>query len=523
MADVREVTCSPRWKRTLWFFVGLGATGAVLAAVGLAYAPGLLYVWAAAGLLFALVGLASLRAVTARVRADAYGLHFGTLLRRRRVPWRDVADLRVYLKVAKNYPGQDSRRVILVLRDGRKRFLPLPYSGSPDDDRTDFDAKLDALRAQHRRHGTPQSRHLHIVSNHTAGYGWAGALSLCVLLLAFAGGAAWSVPGTASYAKAWKSAAPCTAQTPASERGECLTTLAAVIARTEATRSRQDGSRLYFTDGRVPDRVEVSREAAQTFRPGDWVDLTFWRGQVRKIAGERHVWREHVPTAGDAAVTAAGCALAAGYPGAMVLLRLRGRRLPDDEVLPSALPFAGALLGTALWLLPLCYLHPTDLLASPPALAWGAAGSLATVGLCTWAWRATRVRKPEPAGAADATAEAEEKEEVFLAARFLDHTDYNPYGFGTHIVLGAGPPAVTPHSGPERFAAKRIPVERLTLGYVRRARGSDGDTVPRDWHIAELDDSGKPVRLAAAPANLTRILRELRPAETPAHTATPEP
>lgn len=444
MVDVREATCSPRWKRTLWFFVGLGAVGTSLAAVGMAYLDSLPYVWPAAGLLFALVGVASLRAVTAQVSTDAYGLHFGTLLRRRSVPWRDVADLRVYLKVAKNYPGQDSRRVILVLCDGRKRFLPLPYSGSPDD-RPDFDAQLDALRAQHRRHGTPQSRHLHIVSNHTAGYGWAGALSLCVLLLAFAGGAAWSVPGTASYEKAWKSAAPCTAQTPAAERGECLTTLAAVIAGTETTRSRHDGSRLYFTDGPAPDRVVVSREAAQTFRPGDEVDLTFWRGQVREVAGERYVWREHVPAAGDAAVVAAGCALAAGYPSAMILLRVRGRRLPDDEVLPSALPFAGALLGTALWLLPLCYLHPTDLLASPPAIAWGAAGSLATLGLCAWAWRATRVRRPGEAEAAEAAAETEEKEEVFLAARFLDHTDYNPYGFGTHIVLGAGPPAVTPH------------------------------------------------------------------------------
>lgn len=58
---------------------------------------------------------------------------------------------------------------------------------------------------------------------------------------------------------------------------------------------------------------------------------------------------------------------------------------------------------------------------------------------------------------------------------------------------------------------------------VRRGRGSDGDGVPRGWHIAELDDAGKPVRLAAAPANLTRVLRELRLTETPAQTASPEP
>ena len=40
-------------------------------------------------------------------------------------------------------------------------------------------------------------------------------------------------------------------------------------------------------------------------------------------------------------------------------------------------------------------------------------------------------------------------EEVFLAARYLEATDYNPNDFGTHIVLGGGPPAVTP-PGPGR-------------------------------------------------------------------------
>ncbi|NEC65078.1 hypothetical protein G3I41_10550, partial [Streptomyces sp. SID9727] len=53
------------------------------------------------------------------------------------------------------------------------------------------------------------------------------------------------------------------------------------------------------------------------------------------------------------------------------------------------------------------------------------------------------------------------------------------------------------------------PADRLTVTAVRRARGSDGDTVPRDWHIAELDDAGEPVRLAAAPADLARIVDAL--------------
>ncbi len=61
-------------------------------------------------------------------------------------------------------------------------------------------------------------------------------------------------------------------------------------------------------------------------------------------------------------------------------------------------------------------------------------------------------------------------------------------GFGTHIVLGDGPPAVT--LGPDRFAGRRVPLERLTVRTVRRVRGADGDTVPGDWHSAELDDGG---------------------------------
>lgn len=506
MTEAREVTCLPPHARALWILVALGAAGAALAGLRLVHPGGLVDVWQAAGLLTALVGAAALRGVTARVSADAYGLRIRTLWGTRSVPWRDVADLRVHLKYTHDSRVPDSRRVGLALRDGRRRLLPLPRSRSGDD--PEFDTALEALRTLHRRHGTPESGPLPgdvpVVSHRTAGGGWAGSLSLCALLLVCAGVAAWFVPNAASGERAWRSARPCTATTPATGRADCLTTRTAVIARTDANRPKKR-SRLYFTDSRPVARVDVSREAAEAFRPGDRVELTVWRGEVMEVSGARYVWHEHVPGAGSVAVVAGGLALAAGYPAAQVLLRLRGRRLPDDEVLPSALPFAGALAGTALWLLPLCYLHPTTLLTSPVALTWAAAGALVTSALLAGAWRATRVRAPGRAGAnADSTGEAHE---VFLAARFLEHTDYNPHGFGTHIALGDGPPAVTP--GPGRFAAKRIPVERLALRTVRRARGGDGDTVPRSWHIAELDDAGRTVRLAAAPADLDRIVREL--------------
>ncbi|MFD7491004.1 PH domain-containing protein [Streptomyces sp. NPDC059832] len=516
MRDVQEVTCPPFRKRPLWFLVGLGGAGACLAVVRLAYRGGLLDVWLSVGLLPALLGVLALSMVTTRVSADAYGVHTRTLLRRRSVPWRDIAGLRILLKHENNSRVPESRRVGLALRDGRRRLLPLPQSWSPDD-RAEFDAELEALRALHARHGAPESDHIPVISRRTAGRPSAGPLSLCVLLLAVAAATAWFLPNTSSYARAWQSAVPCTtagttAGATATERRDCLTTVPAVIARTEVRRPKRP-SWLYFADRRPLERLAVSQEGAQGFGPGDSVEVTLWRGEVMKVAGEHHEWREHVTAAGDTAALVAALALAAGYPGARVLLRLRGRRLPDDEVLPSALPFAGVLVGTALWLLPLCYRYPTNLLTSPAAVTWAVVGSAGTLGLFALAWRATRVRTPR-AAAGSAAAEGKEREagEVFVPARFLEQTDYNPHLFGTHIVLGDGPPAVTPHPGPGRFAAKPIPVDRLTVKGVRRVRGGDGDTVPGSWHIAELDDGGRPVRLAAAPADLTRIIRELRPA-----------
>ncbi|MFC8239859.1 PH domain-containing protein [Streptomyces chartreusis] len=536
MSGVREVTCRPHLKRPLWRFAALTATGvslagASLAVVRMAYWGGLTDVWAYVGLFVALVGLACLHGAIVQVSADAYGVHSRTLLRRRSVPWCDIADLRVYVQRGRH--GQEIHRVETVLPGGRTRRLPLPASVSSDD-RPDFDAKLDALRALHHRHGAPESDHVPVITYRTAGRGAAVPLSLCALLLAGAGLATWFVPVAESEKQAWTSAAPCTAETPATEGsgspvperrrelgGECLATLPAVITRTEVG-SGKERSWLHFAEGRPLERLAVSQEGAEGFRPGDHVELTVWRGQVREVTGQHHVWREHFTSGGEVAVIAAVCALAAGYPASLLLLRRRGRRLPDDEVLPSALPFAGALVATALWLLPLCYLHPTTLATSPQALTWGAAGSLATLGLFTWAWRATRIRTPREAAAARTPQESVD-EEVFLAARFLESTDYNPHTFGTHIVLGGGPPAVTPHPGPGRFAARRIPVERLTVKNVRRLRGGDGDTVPGSWHIAELDDAGRLVHLAAAPADLARLTQALSPARTPSNATHPGP
>lgn len=512
MGDVGEVVCRAGRRRNGWIAVGIGTAGAALCAVCAAIAAGVEW-WLGLALALAAMTLVSLNLLVARVRADAYGLHTRTMLRRRSVPWRDVVDIRVHSRRAR---GGDVHRVELVLRNRRTLLLPLPSSWGARD--PGFDEKMAALRALHSRYGSPESDHVHVVSYRTAGRGLALLLSMCALFLAGAGLAAWFVPVTASHAQAWRAVAPCTAKTPAAERDECLSTVPAVIARTDPHQPRKR-SWLYFTDGRPLQRLAVSQGAALAFEPGDAVELTVWRGEVMQVDGDHYVWHEYVSGAGDVAAVAAGLLLAAGVPGAQVLLRLRGRRLPDDEVLPSVLPFAVVLVVSGAWLLPLCYQHPTSPPSSPGALAWAGAGSVVTLGLFAWAWHATRIRRPEAIGAT-----GDEHRKVFLAARFLDETDYNPYGnFGTHIALGGGqPPEVLPHGGPGRFAAKRIPVERLTVGATRRARGSDGENLPRSWHIAELDDAGTPVRLAAAPADLARILHALRLAESSA-VATPEP
>ncbi|MFB7325329.1 PH domain-containing protein [Streptomyces sp. NPDC056190] len=468
MADVWNVTCRSRWRRVLWPLV--------------------------------------------RVSADARGLHLRTLLRRRSVPWGDIAELRVHRKSARTSWARNARRVSLVLHDGRERLLPLPRSRPSDD--PDFDAEVEALRALHRRYEATYSSKVPAVSYRTPRRGWVGLLVLCPVLLAFAAMAAGSVSETASDEQAWKSATACTAGTPATEHDECLTTVPAVISRTEEDQGRRRPSWLYFTDGRPLERIDVSRDAAMEFRAGDHVELTFWRGRVMKVVGKSYVWHVNVPTAGGTAVFAAAFALAACYAAAHSLLSLLGRRLRDDENLPPALPFGGALVATALWLLPLCYLHPTTLFSSPVAITWLAVGSLVTLGLFAGAWRTTSASVP---GAATGKSAAQEDEEEFLPARFLEDTDYNPRGFGTHIVLGGGPPAVAP--GPGRFAAKPIPVERLTLKNVRRARSTD--PVDRRWDVAELDDAGTPVRLAAEPADLARVLRGLALAKTSVNTANP--
>ncbi|HEY9439052.1 MAG TPA: PH domain-containing protein, partial [Streptomyces sp.] len=93
MSDVQELTCGPARKGALWVLAGVGAVAVGLAVLRLVvHGPD---PWLGVGLLFGLMGFVSFYASVSVVRADAYGVHTRTLLRRRSVPWRDIADLRV--------------------------------------------------------------------------------------------------------------------------------------------------------------------------------------------------------------------------------------------------------------------------------------------------------------------------------------------------------------------------------------------------------------------------------------------
>ncbi len=511
MSSVPEVTCRTRSKRLPWFFLGAGAAGLILVVARLLITSGPPDGWILTGLLLLPLGVGGGYAAVVRVHADADGLSYRTLLHRRSARWEDIADVRVYLQRGRH---SDIHRVEVVTRGGPVWRLPLPV-GPSSEGQAAYDDTVEALRALHRLHGTPESDHLVVITASTAGRGSGLAAVLCALFLAGAALAAWFAPVVAETKLAWTSAAPCAADSSARDR-DCLTTLSSVIARTEVNKGK-GSSYLFFADGRPIDRLAVSREGAQGFEAGNRVELTLWRGQVREVIGDEHVWREHFPAAGEITVVAALCVLAAGMSGAVVVQRRRGRRLPVDELLPSSAPFAGALVGTAVWALPYCYRHPTLVPDTAGDVVWAGLGSLASLALLFRAWHATRVRTPgtDLASPTD-TASASGDGDVFLPARFLESTDYNPNGFGTHIVLGADGPAVTPHPGPGRFAARPIPVERLTVRTVRRPRGGDGDLVPRGWDIAELDDGGRQIRLAAAPDHLGRILRTFTNGRAPA-------
>ena len=228
-----EVSCRPPGRRVLLFFAGLSAAGAGAALVRCGV-PGAGRV--AGGRRAArAAGRRGAPKATARVRADTYGVHSWTLLRRRSVRWGDIADLRVRLKYA-NTPGSRTP-VVSACCCATDAGCSCRCRGAGPYDDPDFDAKLDAFRALHRLHGTPESDHVPVVVVPHRRTGLGRVAGPVPAAARGRGPAAWFVPDAASGERAW-GGHPCTAGTPAAERDECLTTLPAVIARTDVTRSR---------------------------------------------------------------------------------------------------------------------------------------------------------------------------------------------------------------------------------------------------------------------------------------------
>ncbi|QIY60653.1 hypothetical protein HEP85_01765 [Streptomyces sp. RPA4-2] len=329
-------------------------------------------------------------------------------------------------------------------------------------------------------------------------------LLLCVVTVV--GAACFAVVGVSSEERRdreWRAATPCAAAAPVDVRADCVTTLPGVIERTKAklNRSHRD-SWLYFSGGRPVDRLNVSYDTAAAFEAGDHVTLTWWRGELMKVASERHTANEGVPRPGGIAGGVVFCVLAAGALAVFTLVRRRrdGRPVAADEpTSPSVFNFLMPLAVAAVWAVPLAGARPGRVVAIPVA----AAGLLVVLVLLARAWRVSGRTPPlEPRA-------LPEGEDVIVQARFLQDTPPDPGLQGSHIAVGAGPMAVLSHGGPGRLAGKAIPVGRFDVRGLRRPKRFTEQNVPAHWYVAELLDSGTPVRLAAAPADLLLLVREL--------------
>ncbi|MEU5461543.1 PH domain-containing protein [Streptomyces althioticus] len=99
------------------------------------------------------LGVGGAYAAVVRVHADADGLSYRTLLRRRSARWEDIADVRVYLQRGRH---SDIYRVEVVTRGGPVRRLSVPVGPSSGGTGRLRRHRGGAARAA-RRHGTPET------------------------------------------------------------------------------------------------------------------------------------------------------------------------------------------------------------------------------------------------------------------------------------------------------------------------------------------------------------------------------
>ncbi|MFE0177539.1 PH domain-containing protein [Streptomyces sp. NPDC059002] len=508
MSEKSELSLRPRWRRNVRVLAVLcvlaTAVSAALAACGV---PAVEF-WAVLAVCLACTTAFCPVWLRRRLDADAAGLRFRSLWRWRRIEWDEIARLGV---VEKDHGrGGRTRHVAAELRHGGRLVrLPLPYGTAPFDEI--FDDELARLRALHRRHtDLPPAPEFPLfgaapAEAPRARLVKARLLPLFLCVMATAGAGYVAVMGIAPeerQAREWRASVPCPAtQGPADPRRDCRTTLHGVIERTAYKyNKRGEDDWLSFTGNRPTGRLNVRVETAKAFEPGDRVALTWWRGRLMTVASKEHTAEEDVPRPGSQAAVVT-LALLGG--SAFALLALAGRRrrgqpvAPGDRAEPTGMTFLLPIGLTALWAVPLAGLRPDAAVAVPV----GAVCGLGTLALVIMAWRRTGPR------GAPAPRALPRDEDVFLPARFLDDTPYNPHHLGTHIVVGKPPMAVLPHGGPGRFAAKDIPTQRLTVQGIRRPLPTED--VPSTWNVADLLDEGTHVRLAASPANLAVLVEEL--------------
>ncbi|MFE0103563.1 PH domain-containing protein [Streptomyces sp. NPDC059009] len=471
-------------------------------------------VWATLAFSFLLIGVVCATYLRRRMYVGPDGLRMRTLWRWRRLGWDRIVR---FGAVERRYSRGSSIRMAAELTDGRLVPLPLPIDSTRSAAFERDEARLQALHARHAP-STPDPALPHFGARpeesartrlvHTR---LVPLLLATVAIVPSAYVAVYGVPFEERAERTWRQAQLCPEMPGPDDVGrDCKTVATGVIARKHSELKRGSSDNwLEFVDDIPVHHLEVEYDTASPAAPGDRVTLTWWRGQLMSVSGPGYTNNEGMPEpkALSVVVTLVLPALAGATLISLARRRKHGQPVgPDASLTPTGLPFLLPLGFTWVWSVTLAAVRPADAIALPAA-ACCAAGTLALTGVAWWATGRRLPSRPRPVPAG---------EDVFIKARFLDSTPYNPNLLGTHVVLGAGPMAVVPHAGPGRFGAHAIPLERLRVQGMRRPLPTE--EVSSTWYVADLQDTqdeNTRVRLAAAPADLHLLIARLGPADVP--------
>ncbi|QDQ11791.1 hypothetical protein [Streptomyces spectabilis] len=304
---------------------------------------------------------------------------------------------------------------------------------------------------------------------------WRSVLAVCfglVLLLVPAGFLA-AVPDALARGDAYAAAPACTA---GARPDSCTTTVAATVAGTEEkARGRKVDHWLRVTE-RGDDRARrVHMSGSRLYdvvRAGDRVSLTYWRGEIRTVrfgsateetdASPADDWR--LPLGIGLLVLPIGL----GFLGTLWWWRRSYAAAAHAGPWQLGVGFvAGALLGcTGFVAAQVCPSVPGALLVT----AFGVPPVAALTGLVAWL---TRRRERRAVDTSDIVAVPPAGRQCVRAA-VLGDVPYRVDGFD-HLVVGDGPPAVTPD--PDGRVARRPLPPSLTVRGVRAPRPDD----PGHW------------------------------------------